>query len=129
MKIAIPTANGKLCSHFGHCESFTFVDVDLNKKEITEIINDVPDGGVTCQCATWVVSKGTNLLLAGGIGGNPANVFMQNGVEVIAGCPEMEIKELVCAYLNNSLTRGENSCGHGSGHSCHGDGHHHCGGH
>ena len=41
MKIAIPTANGKLCSHFGHCESFTFVDVDLSKKEIIEIINDV----------------------------------------------------------------------------------------
>jgi len=27
MKIAIPTAQGRLCAHFGHCEQFTIVTV------------------------------------------------------------------------------------------------------
>ena len=26
MKIAIPTANGRLCQHFGHCETFAIRD-------------------------------------------------------------------------------------------------------
>ena len=34
MKIAIPTANGKLCQHFGHCEKFVFIEVD----EVTKTI-------------------------------------------------------------------------------------------
>lgn len=28
MKIAIPTVNKELCSHFGHCEAFAIFTVD-----------------------------------------------------------------------------------------------------
>ena len=28
MKIVVPTAAGKLCLHFGHCEVFTAIEVD-----------------------------------------------------------------------------------------------------
>ncbi|MBN2686267.1 MAG: hypothetical protein JXR40_13385, partial [Pontiellaceae bacterium] len=34
MKIAIPTANGKLCMHFGHCEVFTLLEVDPENKKV-----------------------------------------------------------------------------------------------
>ena len=34
MKIAIPTAEGKLCAHFGHCESFTFAKINPVTNEI-----------------------------------------------------------------------------------------------
>ena len=34
MKIVIPSAEGKLCGHFGHCEYFTFVDANPETKEI-----------------------------------------------------------------------------------------------
>ena len=34
MKIAIPTAEGKLCAHFGHCEIFTFAEINPETKEI-----------------------------------------------------------------------------------------------
>ena len=37
MKIVIPTAEGKLCAHFGHCETFSFAEVDLDTKEILSI--------------------------------------------------------------------------------------------
>ena len=36
MKIAIPTEDNHLCSHFGHCEAFTFVEVNPETKEIIE---------------------------------------------------------------------------------------------
>lgn len=39
--IAIPTENGNLCPHFGHCESFYFASIN-DEKEITAEKNIVP---------------------------------------------------------------------------------------
>lgn len=130
MKIAIPTLEGKLCAHFGHCESFTFVDVNPETKEILNIINTAPDEGISCQSANWVAEQGANLVLAGGMGGRPYAMLVQNGVEVVTGCPELDIKEIVKLYLTNSLEIGENACGHDANHKCGGHGeNHHCGHH
>ena len=129
MKIVVPSAEGKLCGHFGHCESFTFVDVDIEKKEIISVENRVPEEGISCQSASWIAAQGANVVLAGGMGGRPANIFSESGVLVIAGCPELPIEELVMAFLAGNLITGENSCG-GEHHHCAGHAHgHHCGGH
>ncbi len=127
MKIAIPSADGKLCGHFGHCENFTFVDVNPKTKEITNITTTVPEDGISCQSASWISEQGANIVLAGGMGGRPMAIFAQNGVQVISGCPEIEIKELVTQFLNADLVAGENTCGEG-GH-CSGHEHPHGGGH
>ena len=37
MKICIPTSEGKLCGHFGHCDSFTFAEINPETKEILTI--------------------------------------------------------------------------------------------
>lgn len=130
MKIVIPTLEGKLCGHFGHCESFTFVEVNNNTKEITNIETIIPEDGVSCQSAGWLAQQGIDLVLAGGMGGRPLMTFAQNDIEVVTGCPELEIKEIVELFLNNTLETTENSCGHGENHQCHGHGDgHHCGGH
>ena len=128
MKIVIPSADGRLCGHFGHCEYFTFVDVEPENKEILSIENKVPEDGISCQSASWIASQGANIILAGGMGGRPMAIFAQNGVKVIAGCPELEVKEVVEQYMNGTLSTGENSCG-GEHHHCHGHSqgeHHHC---
>lgn len=126
MKIVIPTQDEKLCGHFGHCESFTFVDVNLENKEILSIESRVPEDGISCQSASWIAEQGANVVLAGGIGGRPMMIFAQNGVEVIAGCPELPVKDVIEAFMSNTLVAGENSCG-GEHHHCHGhhgEGHH-----
>ena len=131
MKIAIPTENNKLCSHFGHCESFTFVDVNPETKEILNIETRIPEEGISCQSASWISEQGTNIVLAGGMGARPLGLFSQNGVQVVSGCPELPIEELVKQYLNSTLTTGENSCGgehsHCGGHHEHHHCHHHNG--
>lgn len=131
MKLAIPTTAGKLCAHFGHCETFTFVEINPTTKEILEISTGIPEEGITCQSANWIAAKGVNVVLAGGMGGRPKSLFDQNGVLVVPGCPELEIEELVKQYMDKSLVGGKNSCGHDPNHTCHGGhGHqHHCGGH
>ena len=120
MKIAIPTEDNHLCSHFGHCEAFTFVEVNPETKEILNIETKVPEEGISCQSASWVSEQGASIVLAGGMGGRPMGIFEQNGVKVVSGCPELSIEELVNKYLNSTLTTGVNSCG--------GE-HSHCGGH
>ena len=130
MKIAIPTTEGKLCAHFGHCETFTLIEVDEEKNEILSMKTDEPEEGVSCQCASWIAEKGVNLVLAGGMGVKPLMMFVENGIQVIPGCPELDVKEIVELYLNNELIAGENSCGSDENHHCHGHGDgHHCHGH
>lgn len=128
MKIVIPSADEKLCGHFGHCEYFTFVEINPETKEIINIEKKVPEEGISCQSASWIATQGANIVLAGGMGGRPMAIFAQNGVKVIAGCPELEIETVVNQFLNDSLALGENSCG-GEHHHCHGHNHgehHHC---
>lgn len=130
MKIVIPSKDEKLCGHFGHCEYFSFVEVNPETNEILSIEKRIPEEGISCQSASWIASQGANIVLAGGMGGRPLQIFGQNGVQVVAGCPEAEIEGVVKAYLSNTLTTGENVCG-GEHHHCHGhhDEHHHCGNH
>lgn len=127
MKIVIPSAENKLCGHFGHCEYFTFVEVNPETKEILSIEKKVPEEGISCQSANWIATQGANVVLAGGMGGRPMAIFAQNGVKIVAGCPELEIETVVNQYMNNTLSVGENACG-GEHHHCHGHNHgeHHC---
>ncbi len=130
MKICIPTSEGKLCGHFGHCDSFTFAEINPETKEISNIEEIVPEGGISCQSAGWIAQQGVNKVLAGGMGGRPMMMFEMNGIEVIAGCPELPIREVIEGYLSGTLETGDNSCGgeghdhahchhHGEGHHCH----------
>ena len=129
MKICIPTSDGKLCGHFGHCDSFTFAEINPETKEILTIEEKIPEEGISCQSASWISEQGVSKVLAGGMGNRPLMKFDQNGVEVIAGCPELPVKEVIEKYLSDTLETGENACA-GEGHDhqhCHG--HHHGEGH
>ena len=128
MKIAIPTENNRLCAHFGHCESFTFAEVDPQTKEILNIENKIPQEGISCQSANWIAQQGANVVLAGGMGVKPMAAFEQCGVKVISGCPELPVEDIIKEYLNSTLKTGENACagehshcgGHHKGHCHHG---------
>ena len=127
MKICIPTSEGKLCGHFGHCDSFTFAEINPETKEILSIEEKVPEEGISCQSASWISEQGVSKVLAGGMGGRPMMMFAMNGVEVVAGCPELPIREVIESYLSNTLETGENACGgegHDHSHCHHGEGHH-----
>ncbi len=124
--IVVPTQDNKLCSHFGHCEIFSFVEVDLDKKEIIKIEQKAPQDGVSCQCASWVAKQGASIALVGGIGARPMQMLADNGLQIVSGCPELPIKELIEEYLSSTLELGENSCSSGDGHHhCHSNGHCH----
>jgi len=112
MKIAIPTSGGNLCSHFGHCDEFTFVTVDDASKTVTSCEILQPPEHTPGAFPAWVSKLGAKAVLAGGMGGRAVELFEANGVDVVLGCPEEKPEQLAKAYVDGILSGGSNSCNH-----------------
>ncbi len=112
MRIAIPLADGKLAMHFGHCECFALVDVDLTEKKILkrEDIEAPPhEPGLLPK---WLAERGANVIIAGGMGQRAHDLFVEQGIQVIVGAPADTPECLVGDYLAGTLQAGENVCDH-----------------
>jgi predicted Fe-Mo cluster-binding NifX family protein len=112
MKIAIPLDKNELAMHFGHCECFTFIDVNPDdistiKREDIEAPPHAPG-----LLPPWLIERGAELVIAGGMGQKAINMFEQQGIEVIVGAPIESPEKLVADYLAGSLIAGNNICDH-----------------
>jgi len=112
MKIAIPTADGKLCMHFGHCEVFTFVEVDPAGKKVLSSQGLTPPPHEPGVLPKWLAEQGANLIIAGGMGQRAQGLFAENGIQVIVGAPVETPENIAQAYLNGQLQTGDNVCDH-----------------
>ncbi len=125
MIIAVPTSNGVLNPHFGHCEEFTLVDVDESAKTIRGT-NKVPaPSHQPGMLPPWLAQQGAKVILAGGMGPRAVDLFTQSGIAVHLGAPEEAPETLVQAFLGGTLQLSDNSCDHpDEGHSDSGCGRH-----
>ena len=112
MKIAIPVTNGKLSSHFGHCEQFAVVDVDDAGKSITTTEMLTPPAHEPGVLPRWLSEMGVNLVIAGGMGQRALQLFAQNSIDVITGATDNDPQQIVTDYLNGRLQSGDNVCDH-----------------
>lgn len=112
MKIAIPTANGKLCMHFGHCESFTMLEIDPATGTIAAITELDPPPHEPGVLPHWLAQQGADLVIAGGMGQRAQSLFEEQSIKVIVGAPSETPEELVRAYLSGALETGTNACDH-----------------
>ena len=119
MKIALPTVENQIDSHFGHCAYYTVFTVNDNKEIVGEETVASPQGcGCKSNIAQTLSAMGVNLMLAGNIGGGAINVLNNSGIEVIRGC-EVDVHTVVKAWLNNTLTDSCETChSHDDGHEC-----------
>ena len=117
MKIAIPTAEGKLCMHFGHCEKFAIFDVNKDDKSIVSEEYLTPPPHEPGLLPRWLAEKGANCIIAGGMGMRAQNIFTENNIEVITGATGEAPAQVVNDFLNGNLKTGANTCDGGS----HGD--------
>lgn len=112
MKIAIPTTDDKLDTHFGHCSHFTFIEVNETDKTIltqSTIPSPPHEPGVL---PVWIAEQGADLVITGGIGQRAIMLLEEKGVKVIIGAPSLTAKEIVQAYFDGSLENSKNSCSH-----------------
>ncbi len=112
MKIAIPTNDGRLSSHFGHCEMFAIVEADEDNKSITSTEMLVPPAHEPGVLPSWLGEMGVNLIIAGGMGQRAQELFKANSIDVITGAPDSTPQQLVSDYLDDQLQCGDNVCDH-----------------
>lgn len=112
MKFAIPLAEGSLCMHFGHCETFALVDVDPATKAITKTETVVPPSHEPGLLPKWLSERGVTAIIAGGMGSRAQALFAERGIQVITGATGGTSEELVTAHLAGTLQTGANACDH-----------------
>ena len=105
---AVPTANGKLTAHFGHCQSFAVLKVEADKI-VSEDFIDLPEHQPGSFPA-FLAGKGVNTIISGGMGPMAQNLFKENNIEVFMGLNAEEPSKLVELYLQDKLENGDNLC-------------------
>ena len=115
MKIAVPTRDGRVDDHFGHCAYYTIFDV-IDGKVINISKMASPEG---CGCKSGIApvlrQMGVVVMLAGNMGQGAKNVLQSQRIEVIRGCSG-DVEELVTAYLAGKVNDNGEVCNH---HDCH----------
>ena len=115
MKIAVPTRDGRVDDHFGHCAYYTIFEIrDGMIDGMSKLAS--PEG---CGCKSGIASvlrqMGVCVMLAGNMGQGARNVLEANHIEVIRGCSG-DVEELVASYLAGAVTDNGEVCKH---HDCH----------
>jgi ATP-binding protein involved in chromosome partitioning len=112
LRVAVPLAEGRLSSHFGHCQQFALFDTDPEaRKIIDQTIMDAPphEPGLLPK---WLKEKGADVIIAGGMGSRARDLFQEKGIQVIVGAPADVAPKVVLDYLSGALKTGDNVCDH-----------------
>jgi predicted Fe-Mo cluster-binding NifX family protein len=107
---AVPTNNGKLCAHFGHCEQFAVIETEDQKILNIEYLKPpVHEPGTYPR---FLAAQGVSMIISGGMGMKAQEIFAQNNIEVCVGVNSDTPKALVEQFLANQLVSGKNLCDH-----------------
>ena len=110
MKIAIPTREGRVDDHFGHCEMYTVLSIDENNQiKQTENVPSPQGCGCKSNIASILRQQGVSVMLAGNMGNGALNVLNHHGIDVVRGCSG-EINAVVEAYLGGTMTDSGEGC-------------------
>jgi ATP-binding protein involved in chromosome partitioning len=112
MRFAIPLTDGKISSHFGHCQCFAIIDSDNDSKTITEMQMITPPAHEPGAFPKWLSGLNAEVVIAQGIGQRAKALFGQTGIKVIAGADGDNPEEIVTKYLQGMLQCGPNVCDH-----------------
>lgn len=109
-KIAIPTINGLLCRHFGHCQEFHVFEVEDSEVSNQSALTPPPHApGVIPK---WLGEQGVTDVIAGGMGQRAIDIFNQQGVNVFVGAPDKPSGTIVRDFLSGNLETQANMCDH-----------------
>ena len=108
--IAVPSSNGMLDEHFGHCHQFALLSVEDNII-ISESTIDAPphEPGLLPK---FLAENGVTDVIAGGMGNRAIQLFNQHHVNVFVGAPKQSPKEITNGFLTGSLEFAANYCDH-----------------
>lgn len=112
MRYAIPTTDGRLAAHFGHCEQFAIIDVDEASGTIVRKALLAAPAHQPGLLPVWLAEEGVGAVIAGGMGSRAQALFNENRIRVIVGAPDDDPEQIVIGYIQGTLLTGENVCDH-----------------
>lgn len=118
MKIAVPSRDGLVDEHFGHCKEFLIFSVE-GKSLIPQQTMPSPEA---CGCKSGIAAElaraGVSHLIAGNMGEGAVRVLSANGITVVRGASG-DARAAAQAFVDGTLTDSGTGCaGHGEGHEC-----------
>nr|WP_321514256.1 NifB/NifX family molybdenum-iron cluster-binding protein [uncultured Pseudodesulfovibrio sp.] len=115
MKIALPTRDGNIDDHFGHCDHYTLMTLDADNNIVSKERLDSPEGcGCKSDIAPILASKGVKVMLAGNMGQGAVNILHANKIQVVRGCSG-PIDEVAAKWLAGEIKDELIVCNH---HDC-----------
>ncbi len=122
-RIAIPSngqggLDGTRAGHFGHCDVFTFVDVEDGEIKKVSVLQNQEHAQGGCMVPVNLLSENrVNALIVGGIGMRPLMGFRQVGIDVYHDDQRPEIEPVVKDLIAGKLSEINNDqvCGGGGG--------------
>ncbi|MBW1894771.1 MAG: NifB/NifX family molybdenum-iron cluster-binding protein [Deltaproteobacteria bacterium] len=123
VRIAVPSngeggMNGTRSGHFGHCDVFTFIDVEGGEvKTISTVQNQGHVQGGCMVPVNFLAGHNVNCLIVGGIGMRPLMGFKEVGIDVYYDGERAEIQPVVEDMIAGKLQRisDDQVCGGGGG--------------
>ncbi len=100
MKIAVASEEKYVSGHFGHCEGFTFYEIEEDKVA-KKGFKDNP-GHRPGFLPEYLKGLGVNVVISGGMGETAQQLFAQNNIKVIVGA-EGFCDDVVQRYLDGEL--------------------------
>jgi predicted Fe-Mo cluster-binding NifX family protein len=100
MKVAVASEGKYVSEHFGHCEGFTFYEVEgdkVAKKEFKQNPGHRPG-----FLPNFLKESGVDVIISGGMGETAQQLFAQNNIEVIVGA-EGYCDDVIQQYINREL--------------------------
>lgn len=101
MKIAIPTADGQVAPHLGHCPTFLIADVeDGAVKSVVEVPS--PGHGPGGPPPFFLVDQGVTHVVAHGMPDPAINIFARFNIEVTRGATG-DARKVLADFLAGNL--------------------------
>ncbi|MGE5516237.1 MAG: NifB/NifX family molybdenum-iron cluster-binding protein [Bacteroidota bacterium] len=107
--IAVPSRDGMVDEHFGHCEAFSIFR--LKDGTLSLHSNLTPPVGCGCQSniIPSLIELGVSVLVAGNMGGGAANLLAQHGITVCRGASG-PVDKAVAAWAAGTLKDQDQLC-------------------
>lgn len=116
MKVAVPTKDGMVDEHFGHCSYYSI----FTAREGSAADEERWEAPAGCGCKSGIAADlakaGVKALVAGNIGEGAVRVLGSHGIRVVRGASG-PVREAAEAFLAGKLVDGGANCaGHEHGH-------------
>ena len=105
-------SDGRLATHFGHCQQFALIDVDETTKTIVNREFVASPGHQPGLLPVWLAEQGASVIIASGMGSRAQGLFRQNRIEVVINVVEPDPEKAVLDYIGGTLEIGDDVCDH-----------------